>query len=556
MNNTGQPTIHKKIHQDKKAQEKLRQGIDLVADIIKQTLCPKGRNVVVQEQMYLNPRSMNDGYYIARNIEHDDPTINAGAAMMKQICAKTNEVVGDGTTTTAILAQALIKEGFKAIEGTTSESGRNPVDVKNEINSELNNALAHLKSISKPLETIEDIEHIACISGNNDKEIGKVIRDIKDKLGWPAPIITERHDKTKIEFECIKGIYLQEGYQRARAFVDNFEKKTAELKGTKDNPVRVLCLDDELIDINEVQTFMTRIKQELIEDKKAPTERNPLIDYKLLVIVKSADVESAPIALLAMNNTAKMKNQSQDGVGIGFRNVVIEAPRHVGYQPDVLDDIALATNAVVVGQRHGTKLSEVSPRAVLGTAKKVIVHKETTVIIGGGGERKTIDRHVKGLQGDLKKTRMKEQKDSLEARINMLSTGIGIVKAGGVTNVEAKERELRLEDAILATKAAIEEGIVVGGGQVFESIAREVKSNIFKEACAEIPLQILKNSGRDGADTAINLGFNALTGEYEDLIKAGVIDATKVIRVALENAVSFSSLLLTTSASIIIYEKN
>lgn len=543
----GTPIIRKKIHQGKIAQEKLTKGINIVADIIKQTLCPKGKNVIVRQSSYLQPRSMNDGHYIAQNIQSDDPTINAGMDMIKQICANTNDRVGDGTTTTAILCQELINGGFKEIA-----KGKNPIDIKNEINQEAKNAIAHLKSISKPLKTLDDIENIATISGNNDKDIGQAIRKIKEKLGWEAPIITERHDKTELDVKCVKGLYLKEGYRECRAFVDNFNKKTAELKGGLDDKVKVLCLDEEMNDINDMQAFIAKVSQEY-QEKQKPTK-----DFKILIIAKEASPEAAPVAFMAMNNTAILQNQmSTEGAPIGFRNCIIEAPRSMGYQPDILEDIALATNAQVVGQRTGLRLRDVKPSQVLGQADKIIVNRETTIIIGGLGDKDRIKKHINGLEDDLKQERLKEKKESLEARINMLGAGIGIIKAGGITTVEAKERELRLEDAILAVKAAIEEGLVVGGGNAYYQIANNINSNILKNACLAVPKQIAVNSGKEyNADKVDgNIGFNALTGEYEDLIKAGIIDATKVVRVALENAVSFSSLLLTTSASIIEYEE-
>ncbi len=555
MNNqTGAtPTIRKKIHKGKKAQDKLVEGINIVADIIKETLCPKGRNVIVREAPFLQPRSMNDGHYIAQNIQSDDPTINAGIDMVKQICANTNDRVGDGTTTTAILCQALIKEGFKEIEG-----GKNPIDIKNEINDNLKVALAHLKSISKPLKTLDDIENIATISGNNDRAIGKAIRGIKEMLGWGAPIITEQHDKTELKVECIKGLYFTEGYGEAKGFVSNIPKRTAELVGSKDEKVYVLCYDEEMNDINEVQSFITNL-QTIANEQKLDMSA-----FKLLVICKVAPLTSQAVEFFANNSKLKIMNKvDKNGAPLGFRNIVIEAPRTFGFQPDILEDIAIATKATVVGGKSGTRLRDVKPLEILGTAEKVIIGRKSTVIIGGGGDKPTIDQHIKSLKNELAIERMKEKKMSLEKRINMLGSGIGIIKAGGITAVEAKERELRLEDAILATKAAIEEGIVVGGGNAFWQIACKVKSKILQNACKSIPTQILLNSGKkpnDGTYSFMSIkkdyGFNALTGKYEDLTKAGVIDATKVVRVALENAVSFSSLLLTTSASIIDYEDN
>ena len=546
-------TLYIEICQDKKAKEKLTKGINLVADIIKTTLGPKGRNVIVKETPYFKPRSKNDGHYIARGIKHKDHTINAGCDLMKENCANTNDRVGDGTSSTAKLSQVIIQEGFKEIE-----SGKNPVDIKRELNEDLKNILEHLNKISKPLKTMDEIEHVATISGNNDKDIGQAIRQVKEQIGREAAIITERHDKNEIKVKCVKGIYFKEGYGKKKAFISNQRKGLCEMEGTEDDPVYILCYDSELSDINELNTFLTKIGKILDEKQTA-------INFKLLIITKIADENSLPVNFLAGQNKDKLEgkveqHQTPEGIkniAVGFRNAAIESPRCVGYQPDVLEDIALATGGILVGDKSANRLRDVDPLLVLGKAKSVTISMDETMIIGGFGDQQKIKAHLDGLEKELKELTKDNEREAMQNRIDILGSGIGILKVGGITKPEAKDRELRVEDAKLATKAAIAEGISVGGGNTYYQLSKIAKTNILKKACLSIPEQIAKNTGVkfDKIKTKDNFGFNALTGKYNNLIEAGVIDATKVIRVSLENAVSFGGMILTTDSTIIAYEE-
>ena len=519
----------------KSARLKLQQGVDLVADIIKTTLGPKGRNVIVRNLGPLPPRSMNDGYYIADYIQHDDAVINAGVDMVKEICKKTNDVAGDGTSSTAILSQSLIENGLKEVD-----KGKNPIDIKNELNKDLDNILEELKKLSTPIKDADDIKHIATISGNNDNEIGSALKEIYEKVGKNASIMVEKSNESKIRTETIKGIYFHRGFDEARVFVNNPKTMTAEYKD-----VRILCVDEKLEYSDDIVPFLEKLIAEY---------KNPL-DLRLLVIANEIPVRMDAMTILAESCKAAMTRQKDI---TGFYCVAVQAPEMGAVRSEYLEDIAMAVGGVCVSKTNGLKLSEADPKKVLGRADKIIVNTNTTTIIGGNADKKLLDEYILKLKGEIAQLHInaKTTREKLEKRLQVISAGVGIIHAGAPTEVENKERYLRVEDAILAVQSAISDGVSVGGGWTYYKLAQNARTQLLKDACLSIPEQVAENAGKGRMDTLSkfkdnNIGYNALTDKFEDLLKAGVLDSTKVIKVALQNAVSLASLFLTTSSCVI-----
>jgi len=538
---------HKVILQGKDARSKLKEGVDLVADIIKTTLGPKGRNVIVRNLGPLPPRSMNDGYYIADHIQHDDPFINAGVDMVKEICKKTNDIAGDGTTTTAVLAQRLIEGGLKEVE-----KGRNPIDIKKELEADLVNIKEKLKELSKPIETNVDVRNIATISGNNDEEIGKALEDIYNKVGKNSAIMVEKSGDSEIRTETIKGIYFDTGFGEAKAFVNNPTKMVAEYKD-----VKVLCVDEALEYVDDIAPFIERIITQYEEQNKTSW------DLRLLVIANEIPVKMDAMSVLAENNRAAIMRLTDDKKQpAGFYCVAVQAPEFGPVRSEILEDIAIATGGVCISKANGLKLRDADPRKVLGNAEKVIVNTNTTTIIGGKADSQRLDDRIKMIQGEIDQLHVnaKTTREKLEKRLQVISAGVGIIFAGGSTEMESKERHLRIEDAVLAVKSAVEEGVSIGGGLTYLKLSRLAKTQILREACQAVIEQVADNAGQNSMEViknldddklSYNIGFNALNGTFENLETAGVLDSTKVIRVALENAVSLTGLFLTTSSCVI-----
>lgn len=527
------------------ARAKLKEGVDLVANTIKETLGPKGRNVIVRNLGPLPPRSMNDGYYIADHIMHDDPIINAGADMVKEICKKTNDVAGDGTTTTSVLAQNLIENGLKMVE-----EGINPVDIKRRLNKDLSSLKDELKSLSKPIKTADDVKYIATISGNNDEEIGEAMKEIYEKVGKNASIEVEKSAESKIRVETTKGIKFHKGFDEARDFVNNPRMMTSEYKDC-----HVLCVDDKLEYIDDINPFLEHYLGYMNENGRGGWES------RLLIIVNEIDRNSdAMTYLLANNIAAKYKKASPDGRQQGCNLVVVEAPEFGPTRSEIMEDIAVATGGICINKMSGLKLSEITGESlekVLGKAEKVVVSTNTTTIIGGQADKKKLAEYIDKLKGETGQlhTNAKITREKYEKRLQTISAGVAIIHAGGATEVESKERHLRLEDAVLAVRAAIEEGSSVGGGHTYYQLSKRTDNELLREACLSVSKQVIKNAGENPKALMDKFtdrdGYNALTGKIEDLEKSGVMDSTKVIRVALENAVSLASLFLTTSSTIV-----
>lgn len=538
---------HKVIFQGKEARNKLKQGVDLVADIIKTTLGPKGRNIIVKNIGPLPPRSMNDGYYIADHIQHDDAVINAGIDMVKEICKKTNDVAGDGTTTTAVLAQRLIDLGLKEVE-----KGRNPVDIKKEMEADLANLKENLKEMSQPIATEEDVKNIATISGNNDPEIGEALKEIHAKVGRNSAIMVEKSNESVIRTETIKGIYFDKGFDEAKAFVNNTAKMVAEYKD-----IKVLCVDEVLEYVDDIAPFFEKLISQYQEQGKGSW------DIKLLLIANEIPLRMDAMTVLAENNRAALLRQTDEHKNqAGFYCVAVQAPEFGPIRSEILEDIAIATGGVCISRTNGLKLRDADPKKVLGHADKVIVTTNTTTIIGGKADEKMLEDRINIIKGEIEQLHVnaKVTREKLEKRLQVISAGVGIIFAGGSTEMESKERHLRIEDAVLAVKSAIEEGVSIGGGLTYLKLSRLAKTSILKEACQSVIEQVADNAGQNVTEVIKNLdeekltkniGFNALSGVFEDLEQAGVLDSTKVVRVALENAVSLASLFLTTSAAVI-----
>jgi len=515
-------TVH--ILHGEEALQKAKQGIDLVTDTIKQTLGPKGRNVLLKELGPLPPRIVNDGKTIADKIQHDDPLVNAGVDMIKEICRKTDDLAGDGTTTTALIAQAVIEEGNKRLL-----SKDNPITLKKEIEDDLVNVIAKLKTISKPIETNKQVIDIATISANNDLEAGKTIGEIIEKVGRNAAIMVEKSNDSKIIAELHKGIFFHKGFA-APAF--------------ENRPDHKAILEDALILITDKKIQWGTDVEKFFE--------NVIVAEKLDKIVIIADeIEGDGLVTLALTNKSILNG------GDGVHILAINAPEFGPTRQEILEDIAIMTGATLISDTTGITLDNATSQ-VLGNCKKVISDSKTTTMLGGGGNQKEINKRIKTLKGQIKQTQVMEKttREKLENRLMVLEAGVGILHAGGPTEIEAKERYLRLEDAILAVRSALKDGYVAGGGYTYYQLAKEAKSPILQEALKIVVKQIAKNAGKS-SDTVIdmieskNKGWNAKTDKYVDLVKDGVIDATLVVESAIKNAVSIGSYFLTMASMVV-----
>lgn len=532
--------IKKIVIKGVEAQKKLKQGIDLVADIVKTTLSPKGRNVIVEDLSGYPPRSLNDGYYIAQNIKHQDPIVNMGATLLKRICKKTNDEAGDGTTSTAILSQALIDTGLQEIS-----KGKNPVDVKKEMQVDLELAITELKKQSIELKNNKEIESIATVAGNSDPEIGKAFAEIYEKIGYSAAVEVEKTTQGKLITEVVNGLYFHRGYKEFVGFVNNPRQMSFEHEN-----VRILCVDKTLNSIDDLLPLVIKMMKGLEQTDKVSW------DLRLLIISNEITIQDRIIEFLAENNQRAI-NKMQQKVNLngkevnqttGFYCCAIDAPMVGDEQSQILEDIAIATGGVCVNKSFSPGLREIDPELVLGIAKKVKVEKTTTTIITGDIDKTRLDKRIEMLKGMIEQEHSKPDKEKLQDRLNILTSGVGIIKVHGNTELERDERKVRIEDAKLAVKSAIEEGYCIGGGNTYLKLSEIVKTPYLKNACLAIPRQIAINSGRKQEGDLYN--YNALTDKFEDLREAGIYDSTKVIRVALEGAVSFAGLFLTTYAAI------
>jgi chaperonin GroEL len=521
----------KQIIFDEHARHALKRGVDQLANAVKVTLGPKGRNVVL-DRGYGSPTVTKDGVTVAKEIDLEDKFENVGAELVKEVASKTNDVAGDGTTTATVLAQAVIAEGIKNVT-----AGANPMMLRRGLEKGVEAVVAELKKISKEIKTHDEIEQVASISAN-DPEIGKMIaeamrevsgeiRDVKDVV-----ITVEESQSFGMAKEVVKGMRFDKGYLSPYMVTD-----AARMEAEYSDP-QILITDKKISSIQDILPLLEKIAQS---------------GRKELVIVAD-DVDGEALATLVVN---KLRGT--------FQTLAIKAPGFGDRRKDMLQDVAILTGGRVISEDVGLKL-ENATLADLGSARKVIATKEYTTIVDGRGDEQKVKDRVAQLRSELAKTESDFDREKLQERLGKLSGGVAVLKVGAATETEMKEKKQRIEDAISATKAAMEEGVVPGGGvALLRSLAaldhlklsgdEQVGVNILRRAIEEPIRQIATNAGQDGSVVAAevkkqtgNFGYNAAADRYEDLVAAGIIDPTKVARCALQNAVSIASLLLTTEA--------
>ncbi len=517
----------KQLKYGEEARKALQKGVDTLADTVKITLGPKGRNVVLDKK-YGAPLITNDGVSIAKEIELEDAFENMGAQLVKEVSTKTNDVAGDGTTTAVILAQAMINEGLKNVA-----AGANPVILKNGIAGATNVAVEHLKKISTPIKDKSDICQVAAISAGNE-QIGTLIGDAMEKVGKDGVITIEESKTMKTELTTVEGMQFDRGYASAY-MVTNTDKMEAVLE----SPV-ILITDKKISSIQELLPIVEPIAQQ---------------GMRLLIIAE--EVEGDALAALVVN---KLK-----GV---FNCVAVKAPGFGDRRKAMLEDIAILTGGTVVSSELGYDFKDVT-LDMLGRAGTVKVDKDNTTIINGAGDPAQIAARKQAIKAQIAETTSDYDREKLQERLAKLAGGVAVINVGAATEIEMKEKKLRIEDALNATKAAVQEGIVPGGGIAListisaikdyaETLTGDAKTGaLIVLKAVEAPLkQIALNAGLDGAvilneilkANKSNYGFNALTNEYTDMVKSGIIDPTKVTRSALENAASVAGVFLTTEA--------
>lgn len=518
----------KEIKFNAEARHKMEEGINILANTVKVTLGPKGRNVVL-DKSFGSPLITNDGVTIAKEIELEDKFENMGAQLLKEVATKTNDIAGDGTTTATLLAQAIIREGLKNIA-----AGANPMILQNGIRKAVEKTVESIKSYSKKVESSDAIAQVASISAG-DKEIGKLIADAMDKVGNDGVITVEESKSMGTTLEVVEGMQFDRGYVSSYMVTDT-DKMVAEL----DNPY-ILITDKKITNIQEVLPVL----EEIVKQSKP-----------LLIIAE--DIEGDAMATLVVN---KLRGT--------FNCVAVKAPGFGDRRKEMLQDIAILTGAKVISEELGYDLKEATID-MLGTAQKVKVDKETTVIVNGAGSKDEIEARVKQIKTQYEASDSDFDREKLQERLAKLTGGVAVVQVGAASEIELKERKLRIEDALSATRAAVEEGIVPGGGTVLadsikalEAIVDDFEGDektgvkIILRALQEPVRQIAENAGLEGSVVVENVmnekpgvGFDALNNKYVDMIKSGIVDPTKVTRSALQNAASVASMILTTEAAV------
>ncbi|WP_062106544.1 chaperonin GroEL [Bacillus niameyensis] len=506
------------------ARRALLRGVDQLADAVKVTLGPKGRNVVL-EKKFGSPLITNDGVTIAKEIELEDAFENMGAKLVSEVASKTNDVAGDGTTTATVLAQAMIREGLKNVA-----AGANPVGVKKGIEKAVVTAIEELRAISKQIEDKESIAQVAAIS-SGDEEVGQLIAEAMERVGNDGVITIEESKGFTTELDVVEGMQFDRGYASPYMVTDS-DKMEAVL----DNPY-ILITDKKITNIQEVLPVLEQVVQQ---------------GKPLLMIAE--DVEGEALATLVLN---KLRGT--------FNAVAVKAPGFGDRRKAMLEDIAILTGGQVITEELGLDLKSATIES-LGQASKVVVTKEATTIVEGAGESAEIGARVNQIRAQIEETTSDFDKEKLQERLAKLAGGVAVIKVGAATETELKERKLRIEDALNATRAAVEEGIVSGGGTALVNVYNKVAAveaegdvatgiNIVLRALEEPVRQIAHNAGLEGSVVVdrlkkeeIGIGFNAATNEWVNMIDAGIVDPTKVTRSALQNAASVASMLLTTEA--------
>ena len=510
------------------ARRAMQAGVDTLADTVKVTLGPKGRNVVLGKK-FGSPLITNDGVSIAREIELEDPYENMGAQLVKEVATKTNDVAGDGTTTATLLAQSIIREGLKNVT-----AGANPILIRNGIKMAVDKAVEEIKKASKPVNGKEDIARVAAISAA-DEEVGKLISDAMEKVGNEGVITVEESKSMGTELDVVEGMQFDRGYVSAYMVTD-----TEKMEAVLDNPY-ILIVDKKISNIQEILPILEQIVQS---------------GKKLLIIAE--DVEGDALTTLVVNRLRGT-----------FTCVAVKAPGFGDRRKEMLQDIAILTGGTVISDELGIELKDVTVD-MLGQSESVKVTKETTTIVNGKGSSEDIKERVSQIKAQIEETTSEFDKEKLTERLAKLAGGVAVIKVGAATETELKEKKLRIEDALAATKAAVEEGIVAGGGAAYVNAINEVAKvtsdvqdtqigiNIIVRALEEPMRQIATNAGLEGSviiekvrNSEAGIGYDALRGEYVDMIKAGIVDPTKVTRSALQNAASVAATFLTTEAAVV-----
>jgi len=519
------------IEYNSEARAKLKKGVDKLANAVKITLGPKGRNVIL-EKKFGAPTVTKDGVSVAKEIELEDPTENMGAQMVREVATKTSDVAGDGTTTATVLAQAIYREGLKNVT-----AGANPMDLKRGIDLAVNKVVEYLKSISRDVEGRNEISQVGSISANNDKSIGELIADAMEKVGKDGVITVEEAKGTETSLEVVEGMQFDRGYL-SPYFVTNAENMEVMLE----DPY-ILIHDKKISAMKDLLPILEKVAQQ----------------GKAMLII-TEDLEGEALATLVVN---KLRGT--------LKVAAVKAPGFGDRRKAMLEDIAVLTGGTVISEERGFKL-ENTTISYLGSAKKVVIDKDNTTIVEGAGKSDDIKKRINEIKAQIEKTTSDYDEEKLQERLAKLSGGVAILKIGASTEIEMKEKKARVEDALHATRAAVQEGIVAGGGVAFiraipglekikgDNLDQTTGVKIVQKALEEPLKQIVDNAGLEGSvvlqkvkDGKDDFGFNAATETYENLIKSGVIDPTKVTRTALENAASVASLLITTEA--VVYER-
>jgi chaperonin GroEL len=517
----------KDIKYSQKAREAILRGVDTLADAVKVTLGPRGRNVIL-EKSFGSPTITKDGVTVAKEIELEDKFENMGAQMVKEVASKTSDVAGDGTTTATVLAQAIYKEGSKLVA-----AGVNPMAIKRGIEKAVEAVVEELKKLSKPTKDQEEIAQVGTISANNDATIGNIIAEAMNKVGKEGVITVEEAKSMETTLEIVEGMQFDRGYT-SPYFVTDPEKMTVNLS----NPY-ILLNEKKVSGMKDLIPILEQIAR---------------MGKPLLIIAE--DVEGEALATLVVN---KLRGTLQV--------CAVKAPGFGDRRKAMLEDIAILTGGKVISEDLGLKLENVTLND-LGTAKTVTIDKDNTTIVDGGGSRKDLEGRVKQIRAQIDETTSDYDREKLQERLAKLVGGVAVIHVGAATETEMKEKKARVEDALNATRAAVEEGIVPGGGVALLRAAKGLEKvklegeeqsgvTLVHRALEEPIRQIANNAGAEGSvvvekvkDQKAGFGFNAENGKYEDLMKAGIIDPTKVTRFALQNAASVAALLLTTEAMI------
>ncbi|MEK7659055.1 MAG: chaperonin GroEL [Patescibacteria group bacterium] len=525
----------KQIYYKAEAREALKRGVDKIANAVKVTLGPKGRNVIL-DKSFGSPTITKDGVTVAKEIELKDKFENIGAELIKEVASKTNDVVGDGTTTATVLAQAIVAEGFSAVN-----SGANPMVLKKGIDKAVEWVIDYLNKKKKTVSSHEKIKEVASIAAN-DPEIGELIADVFKEVGKDGVVTVEESQSAEMSKELVEGMQFDRGYV-SPYMITNPER----MEAVFEDPY-ILITDKKISSIHDIVALLEKLSRAGKRD---------------LVII-AEEVEGDALATLVVNRLRGT-----------FNSLAIKAPGFGDRKKELLEDIAIVTGSQVISEERGVKLESVEP-AMLGRAHRVISSKENTTIVGGKGKKTEIDKRVSQIRAQIEKSTSDFDKEKLQERLGKLSGGVAVIRVGATTETELKEKKFRIEDAVSATRAALEEGIVAGGGVALFEVSKELNQKAVKgvpevgdeakgvsliKTVLEKPLRVIaENAGKDSNEVALKVfslesgwGFNALTGEYVDMFKEGIIDPLKVVRATLSNAASIASLILTTEAVVADY---